>query len=85
MNTNETIHLQKLHQEWDPTNRQSALNAIADATAKGDILTGLLFIDTESQELHETIDTVKTPMNRLTEKHLCPGNAVLADINQSLR
>lgn len=85
MHDGSVIHLNKLHQEWDPTNRQSALNAIADAKAKGEILTGLLFIDTESRELHDTLDTVHKPLNSLTEKELCPGSSVLESINASLR
>lgn len=85
MHDGSLVYLQKLHQEWDPTNRQSALNAIAAAKDKGEILTGLLYIDTESQELHETIQTVHRPLNSLTEKELCPGSSVLDSINASLR
>lgn len=85
MHDGSVIHLQKLQTDWDPSDRQSALNAIADAKAKDEILTGLLYVDTESQELHDTIKTVKKPLNSLTEKELCPGNKALADINDSLR
>ena len=85
MHDGSVIHLQKLNQSWDPSDRQSALNAIADAKAKDEILTGLLFVDTESAELHETIHTVSKPLNSLSEAELCPGNNALADINDSLR
>ena len=85
MHDGSVIYLQKLNDEWDPTNRQSALNAVADAVAKEEILTGLLFVDTESQELHEIMDTTNKPLNTLTEKELCPGSAVLENINDSLR
>ncbi|NRB40040.1 MAG: 2-oxoacid:ferredoxin oxidoreductase subunit beta [Pseudomonadales bacterium] len=85
MHDGSVIHLQKLHQEWDPKDRQSALNAVAEAKAKGDILTGLLFVDVESQDLHETIQTVPKALNALTEVDLCPGSAVLENINESLR
>ena len=85
MHDGSVIHLQKLNQEWDPKNRQSALNAVADAKAKGDILTGLLYVDVESQDLHETLQTVPKSLNALTEVDLCPGSAVLENINESLR
>jgi 2-oxoglutarate ferredoxin oxidoreductase subunit beta len=85
MHDGSVIHLQKLQQDWDPNNRQSALNAVADAKARDEILTGLLFVDTESRELHDTIDTVQQPLNSLTEKELRPAVSALADINASLR
>ena len=85
MHDGSVIHLNKLNQDWDPNDRQSALNAIADAKAKDEILTGLLFVDTESQELHETIQTVSKPLNTLGEAELCPGSKALIDINESLR
>jgi 2-oxoglutarate ferredoxin oxidoreductase subunit beta len=85
MHDGSVIHLQKLNQDWDPTDRQSALNAIAKSKENGDILTGLLYVDIESQELHETLNTVHKPLNCLTEKELCPGNGALDSINDSLR
>lgn len=85
MHDGSVIYLQKLNDEWDPTNRQSALNAIADAVSKNEILTGLLFIDTESRELHDILGTSNKPLNSLTEKELCPGSTVLENINDSLR
>ncbi|CAA0084658.1 2-oxoglutarate oxidoreductase subunit KorB [BD1-7 clade bacterium] len=85
MHDGSMVHLQKLHGDWDPSNRQSALNALADAKSKGDILTGLLYVDAESQELHETLETVPGALNELTEADLCPGSGALAKINASLR
>lgn len=85
MHDGSVIQLQKLNQDWNPTDRQSALNAIAKSKENGDILTGLLYVDTESQELHRTLNTVQKPLNRLTEKELCPGNDALESINKSLR
>lgn len=85
MHDGSVIHLQKLNQTWDPTDRQSALNALAEAGAKDEILTGLLYVDTESQELHEVIETVQKPLNALTEQELCPGAKALRNINDSLR
>ena len=85
MHDGSVIHLQKLNQNWDPNNRQSALNAIAEAKEKDEILTGLLFVDVESQDFHETIQTVPKALNALTESESCPGSSVRKNINDSLR
>ncbi|HUM51287.1 MAG TPA: hypothetical protein PK431_05700, partial [Chitinophagales bacterium] len=79
------ILLNKLSKDWDPFSRFSAVNRLYKAKAEGDILTGLIYIDEKSHDLHDMIGTVKQPLNTLTEKELCPGNAVLESINQDHR
>lgn len=79
------IHLSKLAPEWDPTDRFSAVNRLHEAKSKGQILTGLYYINTESQDLHGKLNTVDTPLNKLTKADLCPGNEKLEEINQSFR
>jgi 2-oxoglutarate ferredoxin oxidoreductase subunit beta len=53
--------------------------------AIGQIVTGLLYVDREPEDLHRNFNTVDTPLNSLEEKDLCPGSATLAKINASLR
>jgi 2-oxoglutarate ferredoxin oxidoreductase subunit beta len=53
--------------------------------AKGQIVTGLLYVDKEPEDLHQSFNTVDAPLNTLGEKDLCPGSAVLEKINASLR
>lgn len=79
------LHLSKLAPNWDPHNRNSAVQKINHAKATGQVLTGLLYIDAESKDLHQINNTVDKPLNRLTIDDLCPGVDVLDQINQSLR
>jgi 2-oxoglutarate ferredoxin oxidoreductase subunit beta len=79
------LHLHKLAKDWDPQDRISAASALQRARAKGEILTGLLYVNTSFPELHGTLRTSKTPLNRLTEKELCPGSEALAEINAGFR
>jgi 2-oxoglutarate ferredoxin oxidoreductase subunit beta len=53
--------------------------------AKGQIVTGLLFVEKESEDLHAHLHTVDTPLNALNEQDLCPGQAALDKINAGLR
>jgi len=50
-----------------------------------EILTGLIYLDKDSRELHEVLDTSQRPLNELSESELCPGSKVLQNINASLR
>jgi len=61
------------------------MNAIINAKAKKEILTGLLYMNPNSENLHSVLETTDIPLNSLKEDVLCPGNAALADINAGLR
>ena len=79
------IHLQKLAKDWDPTDKYSAMNKIQASKRSGQVLTGLLYINPNSKDLHKVINTVDKPLNKLTEADLYPGDDVLESINSSLR
>lgn len=85
MHDGSSINLHKIANDWDPLNRLSATNAIANAKLKGEILTGLLFMNPDTIDLHKLINTSDTPLNELKEDKLCPGNSLLQVINAGLR
>ncbi|MEP1471787.1 MAG: 2-oxoacid:ferredoxin oxidoreductase subunit beta [Halieaceae bacterium] len=79
------LRLHKLDDDLDPFNRMSAMLALEEARVKGEILTGLIYMDKDSRELHEVLETSSRPLNSLSEGDLCPGNKMLQNINASLR
>jgi 2-oxoglutarate ferredoxin oxidoreductase subunit beta len=79
------VHLCKMDDKLNVRSRNSALACIQDYKAEGKILTGLLYMDPDSQELHESIGTTRTSLRTLDEEALCPGSQVLQTINASLR
>jgi 2-oxoglutarate ferredoxin oxidoreductase subunit beta len=85
MHDGSVISLHKLAKDWDPLNRISAMNAVQHARVNGEILTGLLYIDPETSDLHDMIETSERPLNSLTEAELCPGAKALVKINAGLR
>jgi 2-oxoglutarate/2-oxoacid ferredoxin oxidoreductase subunit beta len=85
MHDGTTVHLHKLAKDWDPLDRLSAMNAVQAAKQKGEILTGLLYMNENSAELHDMLKTSERPLNSLQQTDLCPGNDVLNLINASLR
>ena len=56
-----------------PHDRLGAMNFLQQQAAKGEIVTGLLFVDREPEDLHAHFNTVKAPLNTLSEKELSPG------------
>ena len=79
------LKLSKLPTDYDPTDRIAAMNQLQVHHAKGEIVTGLLFVDPESKDLHDHLGTIKTPLNRLRDAELTPSAAALAAINETLR
>lgn len=79
------LMLSKCAPDYDPSSRAAAMNAIHSHKEAGDILTGLLYIDPDTVELHKMIDSSETPLNALPQEKVCPGNAALEKINAGLR
>jgi len=77
--------LRKLNDEYDPADRVAAMNFLQQHAAKGQIVTGLLYVDPEADDLHGHFNTVATPLNQLGERDLCPGAKTLDKINAGLR
>jgi len=61
------------------------MNLLQQSAAAGEVMTGLLYVDPESSDLHEHLNTIETPLNRLGERELCPGSVALEKINAALR
>ncbi|MBE9538590.1 MAG: 2-oxoacid:ferredoxin oxidoreductase subunit beta [Proteobacteria bacterium] len=85
MHDGSVIRLHKTSQHLDPFNRVSAMRVLDEHRIKGDILTGLIYLDKNSQELHDVMQTSQRPLNELSEDDLCPGNRLLKNINAALR
>jgi 2-oxoglutarate ferredoxin oxidoreductase subunit beta len=85
MHDGTTMLLHKVAADYDATDRIRAMNYLAERQAEGQVVTGLLYVDPEPQDLHANLGTVVAPLNRLGERELCPGAAALEKFNASLR
>jgi 2-oxoglutarate ferredoxin oxidoreductase subunit beta len=85
MHDGSVIRLKKLAKDWDPFDRMSAAAAMQRAKRSGEILTGLLYIDRDSNDLHDLLKTSDHALNSLPLSDLCPGSSALEKLNASLR
>ncbi|MCZ2406787.1 MAG: 2-oxoacid:ferredoxin oxidoreductase subunit beta [Burkholderiales bacterium] len=79
------LRLRKLHAGYDPTDRHAALSHLNTQQARGEIVTGLLYVDPVATDLHGALNTCSMPLNQLDERALCPGAEALQKINAALR
>lgn len=79
------LRLRKLHADYNPTDRYAAMSYMQQHAARGEIVTGLLYLDALATDLHLALNTSESPLATLGPTQLCPGAATLAKINASLR
>lgn len=80
-----TIVLQKIDKNYDASDRSHAIGYLEDYRARGEIVTGLLYIDAQLPEMHELAGSSKTPLTKLDWSQLNPGSEELAKLTASLR
>jgi 2-oxoglutarate ferredoxin oxidoreductase subunit beta len=79
------LRLRSLHPDYDPTDRYAAMAFMQSHHARGEVLTGLLYVDPLATDLHTALNTTASPLNSLGAARLCPGPGLLEKINASLR
>ncbi|MBK7000278.1 MAG: 2-oxoacid:ferredoxin oxidoreductase subunit beta [Rhodoferax sp.] len=79
------LRLRKLHADYDPTDRYAAMAYMQQHQARGEIVTGLLYVDSLATDLHTALNTTNKPLNTLGAAQLCPGAHALEAINAALR
>ena len=79
------LMLYKLDHGHDATDPDAAIAEIRSKAKRGEIATGLLYVNEEQQELHDVIATDRRPLNALPQSDLVPGAKALEAINARLR
>ena len=79
------LKLRKVAADYDATDRVKAMAFLTERQHAGEIVTGLLYVDPNAEDLHEHLGTVATPLNQLSDADLIPGSVALDKINAGLR
>ncbi|HMA09926.1 MAG TPA: thiamine pyrophosphate-dependent enzyme, partial [Ramlibacter sp.] len=79
------LRLRKLHSDYNPTDRNAAMNYMQTHQARGEVVTGLLYVDPLATDLHTALNTNEMALAALGAAQLCPGAPALEKINASLR
>ena len=79
------LRIRKLGRDFDPTNRVAALAALDQAEAAGEVLTGVLYLNTSKPTFFETLQLDDAPLAMLPEARLRPGPAALEQVMEELR
>jgi 2-oxoglutarate ferredoxin oxidoreductase subunit beta len=77
--------LKKLGADYDPTKKTEALRVLTGAHDKGEIVTGLFYVDTKSKNFLELLNLVDEPLATLPESRVRPPKQVLDEVMEELR
>ncbi|HSN13783.1 MAG TPA: 2-oxoacid:ferredoxin oxidoreductase subunit beta [Anaeromyxobacteraceae bacterium] len=77
--------LRKLEESWDTSDRARTLARLAEARAKGEILTGLYFLDPAAPSFVELLALDERPLATLPGEAVRPPRSVLEEIMAALR
>lgn len=77
--------LKKLDRDYDPTDRLGAIRTLTATSARGEVLTGLLYLERSGVDLIESLNIVDEPLATLPESRVRPTAAALEQIMEELR
>jgi 2-oxoglutarate ferredoxin oxidoreductase subunit beta len=74
------LRLRKLHEDYDPTDKVYAMKMLMESHAKGEVLTGVFYIDAQKPDFTSLLNMVDEPLATLPQGRVRPGREVLAEI-----
>jgi len=80
-----TILLKKVDPDYDPTRRNNALGYLERCRIRGEIVTGLLYIDQNVSDMHTQSRTLATPLRDESFANLNPGSEALAELQKGMK
>src|SRR5450755_2628220 len=79
------VRLRKVAADYDPTDRQRVASHLELHRNRGEIATGLLFVDKQASDMHDTSKTTEVPLAQIPYEKLCPGSAKLDELQKTFR
>ena len=85
MHDGSELRLRKLERDYDPTNKIDAMKLLAESHEKGEMLTGVFYINTKAPSFTELLNMTEESLASLPEKTVRPPKQALDEIMESLR
>src|SRR5712692_2091434 len=85
MHDGSRLRLRKLEEDYDPKNRIEAITRLNEAHEKGEVLTGVFYVNTEAPTFVDLLNMTEEPLATLPESAVRPGREVLEQVMEELR
>ena len=85
MHDGSVVRFKGVPPNYDPTDREKVVAFLEEHQGKGEVVTGLLFLDENVPDLHEMNQTSAVPLTRVPYEKLCPGSSALDALQAEYR
>ena len=85
MHDGSSLRLRKLEEDYDPTDRIKAITRLHEAHDKGEVLTGVFYVNTKTPSFIDLLNLAEHPLATLPESVVRPGREVLEQVMEELR
>ena len=85
MHDGSVVRFRPVDERHDPTDRDAVYAHVRAVHARGEVATGLLYLDERTPSMHTALRTGQEPLANLAHAALCPGAAALDAFMDELR
>ncbi len=85
MHDGSRLRLKKLEEDYDPHDRANALRRLTLAHEKGEVLTGVFYVNPQAPSFMDLLNVLDEPLATLTEDRVRPSRQVLEECMEELR
>ena len=85
MHDGSILRFKGVPKDYDPADREKVSAFLREHQDKGEIVTGLLFVDEGVSDLHEMNQSPAAPLSQIPYEKLCPGSAELERLQEEFR
>lgn len=79
------LRLRKLREDYNPSDRVAAVKSLMEAHERGEVLTGVFYLDTKQPSFTELLNLVDEPLATLPQERVRPSKETLAEIMKRLQ
>ncbi len=79
------LRIRKLDRDYNPTSKLAALSALEEAEARGEVLTGVLYVNTAKPNFVQMLNLADEALATLPESKVRPPREVLDQVMEELR
>jgi len=85
MHDGSKLMLRKLEEDYDPSNKIEAIHRLNQSHVKGEVLTGVFYVNTKTPTFLDLLNMTDQPLATLPESVTRPGREVLEQVMEELR
>ncbi len=85
MHDGSKLYLSKVNEDYDPTDKMTAIRLLHETAARGELATGIIYLEPEKEDLFSMLNMVDEPLATLPVDRVRPGRQVLDEVMESYK